>query len=165
MQTIESYLTTNTKFTKAVVAFLLKEHEVLLGYRKQVSNKLGEHLISGIGGKLEAGETEVKALIRELQEEIQVTVTDFRKVGRVRFLFPYKPAWQQDVAIFLVDNWEGSPAETEVIKPSWHLQDQLPLQQMWADNRYWLPKVLSGEKIDAIYLYNHESEVVEESAT
>jgi hypothetical protein len=32
---------------------------------------------------------------------------------------------------------------------------------MWADNKEWLPKVLSGEEVNAIFLYGDDKKVIE----
>lgn len=149
------------EFTKAVVCFLIKGDEVLLGRRKKVSNDLGLNIISGIGGKLEAGESNSQALLREVEEEIGVTLKDYTCVGSVKFTFVNKPAWNQDVAIYLSTSWEGNPIETDVIQPSWFAREHLPLQQMWEDNAIWVPRVLMGELIDAFFHYGASGRVEE----
>jgi len=141
---------------------------VLLGLRKKVSFGLGENLISGIGGKVGdlpglEKETAEEALVREVNEEINVKITKFRRVGRVRFIFPTKAKWNQDVMVFLVEGWEGEPAETDVIKPMWFELGSLPVAQMWDDSKYWVPKVLAGGCVDATFLYDESNNRVVES--
>jgi len=53
------------------------------------------------------------------------------------------------------------PSETESIKPMWFDIGEIPWERMWADNEYWLPKVLSGQRVDAIFLYSGDNKVVE----
>jgi len=165
METINYYLEQEPSFTKSVVAFLMREDQVLLGRRIKVSNNLGQDLIAGIGGKLEDSESDEEALIRELEEEINVTPTKFVKVGNVKFLFPHKPSWQQDVSIFIVNNWRGDPIKTDVIEPKWFPINSIPYEQMWEDNSYWLPKILNGLEVDTIYLYDENGKVQEESGS
>lgn len=168
METIDSYLDTKPDFVKAVVGYLIKDENLILGLRKKVSNGLGENLISGIGGKVEKGEKDEEALIREIDEEICVKVLEYRDMGRVRFLFPHKPSWNQDVKIYIADEWDGEPTETEAIMPINSIEDKaltkanIPLDRMWDDNSYWLPHVLSGKRIDAFYLFDENSKVIEE---
>src|SRR5688572_29087540 len=92
----------NGQLTPCVVCYLVKENQVLLGKRIKVSNDLGQNLFSGIGGKLEIGETSEDALIREVKEEIDVEITKFKNFGQVKFLFPHKPKWNQVVDVYLV---------------------------------------------------------------
>lgn len=161
MQTIQSILKTRPKFPQAVVGFIVKENRVLLGFRKKVSNNLGLNLTAGIGGKLESGETNEEALVREFQEEIEVIPQKYQDLGRVRFLFGNSPTWNQDVRVFVIYEWNGEPQETEVIKPLWFQKNKLPFEQMWEDNALWVPNILDGEKIDAVYLYNDKNQVIE----
>lgn len=162
MKTIEQYLAEEPTFTRAVVGYLIDDRMVVLGLRKKVSNGLGTSLVAGIGGKLEPGEDDDAALRREVEEEIGVQITRFRNMGRVRFIFPHKPSWCQDVAIYLIDEWTGIPKETDVIRPESHEIDALPFDRMWDDNHYWLPKVLAGNRINAVYLIDEDNRVVEE---
>src|SRR5690242_6062547 len=117
MATITEHLESGTQFVPSVVGFLISGDQILLGLRKKVSLGLGANLISGIGGKVGdtediADETHEEALIREFAEEIDVRVENYHKVGRVRFIFPAKPKWQQDVTIYVIDEWTGEPQET-----------------------------------------------------
>lgn len=166
MKEIERYLQLNITYTSAVVCYLKQNDEVLLGLRKKVSLGLGENLIAGIGGKVGDNpeikdETFSEALIRECREEIGIKITSFEEMGKVRFIFPHKPKWNQVVKVYVVSKWEGIPQETEAIKPLWYKIDELPKEQMWDDNSYWVPKVLSGEKINIVFLYGEDNKVKE----
>ena len=158
---LHKYLTEKPKFTKAVVCFLLDGNKVLLGQRKKVSNDLGLNIVAGIGGKLEAGESSEYALVREVQEEIGVRLLNYQQVGRVKFIVPHKPLWNQDVAIFTADEWEGQPVETEAMLPKWYKTNELPIKQMWQDNLVWLPQILVGKKIEGVFLLGEEAKVIE----
>jgi len=168
MKKIDKFLTSVT-FTPAVVGYLRDGGRVCLGVRKKVSSGLGENLIAGIGGKVGdsleiQNETSGKAMDREVSEEIGVKVLEKQQMGRVRFIFSHKPPdskWNQDVMIYSITRWEGMPSETESIKPMWFDIGEIPWERMWADNEYWLPKVLSGQRVDAIFLYSDDNKVVE----
>lgn len=161
MSSLSEYLKSPPAFIPAVVGYLVKDNQVLLGLRKKVSLGLGNQLISGIGGKLEEGETEKEALKRELLEEIGVEIKDFKFMGRVKFIFPNKPKWNQEVSAFIITRWQGKPTETEVIKPIWFSINNLPKHQMWEDNLIWTPKVLAGKKVNAVFLYDESQHVAE----
>lgn len=150
-----------TKFVPAVVGFIVKEDQVLLGLRKKVSFGLGKNLICGIGGKVEEGEKWEEALKREFMEEVEIGVLSYTLVAEIKFIFPHKPKWCQDVKAYLIDSWEGKPKETDVIKPDWFSQGNLPENQMWTDNLFWVPRILKGEKIKAIFLYDESGKVME----
>lgn len=166
MTKIIDYLKEGVEFVPAVVGFMVRDNQVLLGLRKKVSLGLGENLISGIGGKVGdhpefAKENPDQALVREFQEEVGVTPTVFEKCGRVRFIFPDKPKWSQEVDIYRITKWQGVPRETESISPVWFEQNNLPKMRMWEDNVYWVPLVLRGESVEMVFLYGENNQIVE----
>lgn len=133
--------------------------EVLLGLKKI---GFGAGNVTGIGGRVEAGESVEAAAVRELEEEtsIKVTVDHLIPRGRLSFLFPAKPEWSQDIHVFLIYQWRGEPQESTEIKPAWYTVDELPFEGMWDDARYWLPLVLQGKRIEARFVYNPDNSTV-----
>lgn len=188
MRNIKQYLTKDTLFTPAVVGYAIDGNKVLLGFRKKVSLGLGLNLISGIGGKVGdeeifKNETPEEALIREFREEVHITPLEYEKVGRVRFVWTHKPQRNQDVNIYIIRSWKEIPEETEVVKPLWFpvdglfaksdiensekihrlrsiILDSLPKDQMWEDNLDWVPLVLLGLKVDAVFVFGEEERVI-----
>lgn len=161
----ETYLEKFPPLTRAVVGYLVTNDRVILGLRKKVSWGLGENLISGIGGKVgdeEAfkGESDEEALVRELREEVGVTLISYEKVGEITFLFPHKPKWSSSVAAYLITQWQGEPQETEPIKPESFFKSSLPTEQMWDDNQYWVPLILEGKKVRAVFEYGEDNKTV-----
>lgn len=158
-------------YRRAVVGFVMKGSLVLLGQRIQVTDGLGQDLRSGYGGKVGDSprtwdETCREAMVRELLEETgrtHVLIGDLIDMGRVRFLFPHKPNWQQDVTIYLIKKYRGEPVETESMRPCWYHIDELPLKLMWPDNQIWVPLVLAEKRIDAVFLYGSDGHILEKS--
>lgn len=161
MSKFQEYLDTKPELTHTVVAYLVRGDEVLLGVRKRVSDGLGELIVAGIGGRLESGENEDQALVRELQEEIEVTITSWRRVGQSVCLSPHSPKWNLLIGIYIVDAWQGEPQETDDIKPLWFPKTELPTDRMWADNLITAPLVLDGKRIQAEFLYEPGGTVAE----
>jgi 8-oxo-dGTP diphosphatase len=136
-------------------------HEVLLGLKK---TGFGAGKYAGFGGKVESGETVEAAMIRELEEEtgIKISIDDLCPVGRLTFMFPFKPNWSQIVHVFLATTWAGNPEESDEMKPAWCLIEEIPFESMWDDASYWLPLVLKGKKIEAGFVYKDDNETVGE---
>lgn len=125
--------------------FLKKEKEVLLAMKKR---GFGAGRFNGVGGKIEPNETIEQALIRECQEEIEVTPLRYTKVAEHDFLQNNGDnPWRMYVHVYLCDQWEGEPVETEEMAPQWFAIDSIPYDTMWQDDKYWLPQVLEGESI------------------
>jgi 8-oxo-dGTP pyrophosphatase MutT (NUDIX family) len=146
------------------VCFLLRHApalEVLLGFKKA---GFGSGKYTGIGGKVEPAETVEAAAKREVEEEIGVTIPDecLQYMGKVTFLFPFRPQWTQEVFIFLANQWQGELKESDEIKPFWFEPDEIPYEAMWQDARDWIPLILQGNKIQATISFKDDNETVHE---
>lgn len=132
---------------------------VLLGHKKR---GLGTGNIVGLGGHIDAGETKHRAAAREVTEEsgIRVEESDLRHLADVVFTFPARPSWNQTAAVFVADRWHGEPTTTDEITPEWFALDALPLDRMWDDARYWLPRVLAGERLHVDIVFGDDCRTV-----
>lgn len=143
----------------ATLCYLIKEKdnqiiEICLAMKKR---GFGAGRWNGVGGKVdEKKETIEEAMIRETKEEIGVEIKDFEKVAELTFYFPHKPAWDQLVHVYLVKNWKGEPTESEEMKPQWFAPTNIPYNQCWPDDIYWMPKVLNKKKIKAKFVFDKE---------
>ena len=97
---------------------------------------------NGVGGKVEAGETYEQAAIRECEEEIGVTPKHIQLRGELHFFD--LPDVEHYCHIYEAYEWEGDPVETEEMRPQWFLIKDIPYNQMWADDEFWMPKFLNG---------------------
>lgn len=125
--------------------FLVKDDQILLAMKKR---GFGSDRYNGIGGKIEPGETVEQALVRECQEEINVTPTKFHKVAEHDFTQTENDdPWRMYVHAYIATEWKGEPEETEEMAPEWFNISDIPYDRMWQDDVYWLPMVLEGKKI------------------
>ena len=125
--------------------FLRKDDQILLAMKKR---GFGSDRYNGIGGKIDPGETVEQALIRECQEEIEVTPTKFYKVAEHDFTQKDGDSpWLMYVHAYICTEWEGEPVETEEMAPEWFAVANIPYDNMWQDDILWLPMVLEGKKI------------------
>ncbi len=148
---------------QATLCLLIKENqpekEILLAMKKR---GFGAGKWNGVGGKFEPEKGDkniVDTLLREVKEEIGVKLKEFKKVGFLRFYFPYKEEWNQDVHIFLAKSWEGEPKESEEMKPKWFRTTEIPFEEMWDDDKLWLPKVLEGKKLRANFVFREGEKI------
>ena len=141
---------------QTTLCFLVKEDnnekELLLAMKKR---GFGENRWNGVGGKFDPEKDKdiSNTAIREMKEEIGVTPEEIKKVAILSFYFPYKKDWSQDVHVFFAKNWRGEPKETEEMKPKWFKIKEIPFDKMWPDDKYWLPRVLKGERIKAEFVF------------
>lgn len=139
--------------------FLRRDDEILLAMKKR---GLGEGRFNGVGGKIEAGETVEQAMVRECQEEIIVTPTRYQQVARLDFLMDSDAAepWKLDGHVFVATEWEGEPHETEEMAPRWFKLSDIPYDDMWEDDIYWLPQVLEGKLIQASFAFDSSETLI-----
>jgi len=136
---------------KATLIFVVQARKVLLIRKKR---GLGAGKINGPGGKLEPGETSQQCAHREIKEELCVDVAESTNRGRLRFQFI--DGYSIDVQVFVATVYEGEPGETEEAIPLWFDVAEIPYDEMWADDRIWLPRVLAGEHVDGRFIFDKD---------
>ncbi len=122
--------------------------EVLLGLKK---SGFGAGKWVGLGGHVEDGEKAAGAAVREVAEESSLIVPadSVQHVASIEFRFPVRPSFDQTADVFVTSIYQGEPRESDEIAPKWFAERALPLALMWDDAKYWLPRVLAGEQLDA----------------
>jgi len=149
---------------QATLCFIFRDDPqpgILLGYKKR---GFGMGKYDGFGGKLQDGESVPQAALRELHEESGLIVNppDLNALGNLTFIFPYKPAWDQEVHLFVAQKWQGTPAESEEMRPEWFTLDDLPFDHMWDDSHFWIPYLLRRQHIQGTFVLNQDNETVKE---
>lgn len=116
---------------------------------------------NGAGGKLQAGETIEMATKREVTEEIGVEIETMYKVAELSFFFPHNPSFDQLVHVYFSEEWQGDMKESEEMRPAWFPVSDIPYDKMWPDDRFWLPQVLLGNKVQARFVFNQDESIKE----
>lgn len=135
----------------ATLLFVVRGDEILLIRKKR---GLGAGKINGPGGRLDPGETPLEAAKREIHEELRVEVTDAREVGQLSFEFT--DGYKLHCHVFRADDCVGEPTETDEAVPLWTRVDALPFDEMWADDRLWLPLLLAERRFRGRFLFDGE---------
>ncbi|OGM99034.1 MAG: hypothetical protein A2915_03710 [Candidatus Yanofskybacteria bacterium RIFCSPLOWO2_01_FULL_41_34] len=147
------------------LCFLVKDNKVLLAIKKRSLSGFNVAIgkWNGVGGKVDSGETIKAAAVREISEEIGVKTDEknLEKVGNIKFYFKDKSEWNQEVHIFLVRDWLGDPKESEEMMPKWYSHDEVPFEDMWQDDKHWLPMVLAGKKVEGRFDFINEGSQID----
>ena len=143
--------------------FLIKDNQILLAMKKR---GFGSGRYNGVGGKIEPNETIEQAMIRECQEEINVTPTHYWKVAEHDFRQDDGTSpWRMYVHAYFCDAWEGEPMETEEMAPEWFDRTNIPYDKMWQDDAHWLPQVLEGQKLFGYFTFDRDDQMLTSNVT
>lgn len=138
---------------RVVTLCMIHQHpKILLGIKKR---GFGTGLWNGFGGKLEEGESLVQALEREVFEEAGIKVESLEKVGFLDFKF--NTGEELDCHVFKTDKYSGEPKETEEMRPQWFSVEEIPFENMWPEDLFWLPLMLAGKKFKGKFLFDRPS--------
>jgi len=123
---------------------------------------LGAGNVVGAGGKVEAGESPAEAVRREVREELRVDPTGLRKLGT--FDFHFGTAEPDDdsmhVHVFRADGVEGTPEATEEADPTWVPVDDPPYEEMWVDDRIWLPHLIDDRTFRGVFVLTGDGDAM-----
>jgi 8-oxo-dGTP diphosphatase len=142
------------KTVEAVLCHIRRGDEFLLLLKSK--GRFGEGFWNAPGGKIEIGESSEQAARREVDEETGLSVLEMSRVGDLKFYFgkdKQTPDWQVDV--FLCPKFSGElKSEVDEGELRWFNKSDIPYDQMWADDRYWMPLLIQGKKFSGSFVFS-----------
>ncbi|NPA74700.1 MAG: 8-oxo-dGTP diphosphatase [Euryarchaeota archaeon] len=135
----------------AVIVHIIKDGKILLHYKKRGH---GAGKWNGVGGKIEKGETPEECAVREAQEEMGARVINLQRLGEITFYDVQGENWLVYVFRGEID---GEPVESEESRPQWFPLSAVPYDDMWEDDRYWLPLVIHNLRFKAEFYFDGEN--------
>lgn len=139
------------------LVFFIGDDKILLGYKKR---GFGGQRWNGFGGKVEKGESIEDAAKREALEECDLEILSLEK--RAIHTFSFKGQEEVlEVHTFLVKKWTGEPKETEEMRPQWFAYKDIPYDNMWPDDKIWLPDFLADKYLKTKFLFGEEDRVLQ----
>jgi 8-oxo-dGTP diphosphatase len=142
---------------RATLCFIRDGERVLMIRKKR---GLGGGKINGVGGRLEGGESPLQGILRETQEELGITLIDPVERGELHFQF--LDGYSLFCTVFVAARFNGIPIETEEAAPLWFEIGQLPFNEMWEDDKLWLPRALEGNSFRGFFVFEGERMVSEQ---
>ena len=140
----------------ATVVYIVTDESILLGLKKR---GFGIGYWNGFGGKLQENETLESCAVREVSEEVGLTVAYLVRLGTFEFFFPHINT-TYEVHVFRTNTFSGQIQETDEMKPQWFLFDAIPFGEMWKSDSDWFPYLLKGKKFNGRYTFDEQNNVV-----
>lgn len=137
---------------KATLMFIRQNEQFLLIHKKR---GFGAGYYNAPGGRLEPNETMLECAVRETQEELCITPLDPLHAGTLMFHFIDGHSIHGEV--YTATEFEGTPSETDEAVPHWFAIDQLPFENMWADDPIWFPRLIAGEKFTGRFTFDDKT--------
>ena len=134
---------------RATLVYLARGDSVLL-IRKLRGHGAGK--VNAPGGRIEAGESAEACAIREVAEEVGIRVQTLELRALLRYDDPAEGFAVAGFA-FVSSDFSGAQARSAEADPFWCRMDQIPYDEMWENDRIWLPRVLKGEYIRADFRF------------
>jgi 8-oxo-dGTP diphosphatase len=142
----------------ATLCHLLAGGNLLLQRKSQ--HRFGAGKWNGVGGKSRPHETPEACVTREIFEETGLQVRALTYQGVLRFCFgsPSRVDWT--VHVFSSATWSGEPHPSDEGVLRWFAIDEIPYEEMWPDNRHWLPLLFAGKRFRGWFLFNEGGDVL-----
>lgn len=135
----------------ATLVFVIEGERILLIRKKR---GLGKGKVNAPGGKLDPGENAVQCAARECHEELGIMVSDLECMGEHRFQFI--DGYSIHCWVFRTSTYEGEAVETVEAAPLWTDIRGIPYDEMWEDDRIWLPMLIEGRKFSARWVFDDD---------
>ena len=136
---------------KATLLFVVQDGRVLLIRKKR---GLGAGKINGPGGRIDPGETALEGACREAEEEVRIQPSGIEPCGEL--LFQFLDGYSIHVWVFRADGFAGEPTETDEAVPLWFPISDLPYDEMWADDRIWIPHMLARQSFRGRFIFDSD---------
>ena len=136
---------------RANLLFVIREEKILLIRKKR---GFGAGKINGPGGKVDPDETPLQSALRETFEELGIKPLRAEQRGELHFQF--RDGYSLFCTVFRAPDFEGKPRETDEAVPLWTPLDAIPYDEMWADDRHWLPLLIRGAGFTGYFEFDGE---------
>lgn len=138
---------------EATLCYVLRDGEVLL---IEKARGFGKGKWNAPGGKLRPMENPTQCAVREVFEETGLRVSGIRLLGTLRFYFGQREAPDWVVYVFVAWSFTGELKTSGEGAGKWFRREEIPYDEMWADDRHWVPVLLQGNRFRGDFYFDDD---------
>jgi len=134
------------------ICYIMRDGKALL-IRKE-EGEFGGGKLNAPGGKMEEGETPEDCVVREVREETGLALSGVKRHGLLNFYFGEKEEPEWVVYVFSSTSFSGETKRSEEGPLEWVKLSSLPYDEMWEDDRHWVPLLLEDKAFSGDFYFN-----------
>lgn len=139
------------KYKETVLAYLLKDDEVLMLKKNDVEDDMNSSKWLGIGGHIEENESPDDAILRETKEETGLTLTSYDLLGVIKFY--YDKQYTEKIYVYLGYDFKGEmiPCDEGTLK--FFKKNEIFNLPMWEGDKIFLKPLFENKKFKCSLYY------------
>ena len=143
------------KIINATLCYLKKDGKTLMLHRVKKKNDYHQDKYNGLGGKFEFGESPEDCVIREIEEESGLKISEPHLHGIISFpLFDGENDWL--VFIYTAYNWQGEMIDSPEGNLEWIDDDKLQDLPLWDGDLIFLEWLKQKCFFSAKFIYENK---------
>lgn len=143
---------------RATICEIIHNGKLLLQRKDLI--KFGGGKWNGPGGKLDLNELPIEGVQREVLEETGLKIYSPTLKGILEFYFCKKSEPDWICYIFSTERFSGEPVDLGEGELRWFKLTNIPYNDMWEDDKYWLPLLLEGKNFKGHFVYDEKGEKI-----
>jgi len=133
-----------------VLAYIEKDDKYLMLLRNKRLKDLNKNKYVGVGGHVEKGETFDDAMKREIKEETNLDVLDYKYRGVVYF---NNGVYEENMYLYHVTKFKGVIKECDEGTLYWIPKSEIFNLNLWEGDKYFLEPFMNSDKMINLKMY------------
>ena len=143
--------------SETVLCYIKNDNRYLMLYRNKKKNDPNMGKWMGVGGHIESGETPDEAMRREIKEETNLDVIEYRKNGIVLFI---NDDYQELMHVYTITKTTGELSDCNEGTLKYFNKEDIYHLNMWEGDKAFLPYIFDEGDYFEIKLYYHHDKFI-----